>query len=381
MSDKQLGAGPEASPTGGASGAAARGGPLAGLRVLEFSSIGPGPHCAMLLADLGAEVLRIDREGGNGWPNPVVDRGRSTVVVDIRSDDGRAYCLQAADRADVLIEGFRPGVMERLGIGPDIVLARNPRLVYGRVTGWGQEGPLAKTAGHDINYIALTGALAAMGRPGESAVPPLNLVGDFGGGSMFLAFGIMAALWERQTSGQGQVVDAAIVDGVTSLMTMFAGLVPAKRISVDRQLNLLGGAAPFYRCYICKDGKEISVGALEPQFYNLLLERIGAPAALRDEQNNPMNWTERNALLADLFKSRTAAEWRALLEGTDACFAPVLELVDAPHHPHLQVRSTYVEADGLLQAAPAPRFSRTPGAIHPTREDGDALLKAWQRRT
>jgi len=381
MSDKQLGAGPEASPTGGASGAAARGGPLAGLRVLEFSCIGPGPHCAMLLADLGAEVLRIDREGGNGWPNPVVDRGRSTVVVDIRSDDGRAYCLQAADRADVLIEGFRPGVMERLGIGPDIVLARNPRLVYGRVTGWGQEGPLAKTAGHDINYIALTGALAAMGRPGESAVPPLNLVGDFGGGSMFLAFGIMAALWERQTSGQGQVVDAAIVDGVTSLMTMFAGLVPAKRISVDRQLNLLGGAAPFYRCYICKDGKEISVGALEPQFYNLLLERIGAPAALRDEQNNPMNWTERNALLADLFKSRTAAEWRALLEGTDACFAPVLELVDAPHHPHLQVRSTYVEADGLLQAAPAPRFSRTPGAIHPTREDGDALLKAWQRRT
>jgi alpha-methylacyl-CoA racemase len=379
MSDKQPGADPEPSVTHGASRTAGRGGPLAGLRVLEFSSIGPGPHCAMLLADLGAEVLRIDREGGNGWPNPIVDRGRSTVVVDIRSDDGRAYGLQAADRADVLIEGFRPGVMERLGLGPDVLLARNPRLVYGRVTGWGQEGPLAKTAGHDINYIALTGALAAMGKPGESAVPPLNLVGDFGGGSMFLAFGIMAALWERQTSGRGQVVDAAIVDGVTSLMTMFAGLMPAKRISVDRQLNLLAGAAPFYRCYICKDGKEISVGALEPQFYNLLLERIGAPAALRDEQNNPANWVERNAMLAELFKSRTSAEWRDLLEGTDACFAPVLELAEAPNHPHLRVRGTYVEAGGLLQAAPAPRFSRTPGAIHPTREDGDALLESWRR--
>jgi alpha-methylacyl-CoA racemase len=380
MSDKQVGTEPEASLTGGTGRSGGRGGPLAGLRVLEFSSIGPGPHCAMLLADLGAEVLRIDREGGNGWPNPIVDRGRSTVVVDIRSDDGRAYCLRAADNADVLIEGFRPGVMERLGLGPDILLARNPRLVYGRVTGWGQEGPLAKTAGHDINYIALTGALAAMGRPGEAAVPPLNLVGDFGGGSMFLAFGIMAALWERHSSGQGQVVDAAIVDGVTSLMTMFAGLIPAQRISVDRQLNLLGGAAPFYRCYLCKDGKEISVGALEPQFYNLLLERIGAPASLHEDQNNPVNWPERNALLTDLFKTRPAAEWQALLEGTDACFAPVLELAEAPHHAHMRARGAYLEAGGVLQAAPAPRFSRTPGAIQPTHDDGDALLRAWQLR-
>ena len=381
MSDKQFGTEPEASLTGGTGRSGGRGGPLAGLRVLEFSSIGPGPHCAMLLADLGAEVLRIDREGGNGWPNPIVDRGRSTVVVDIRSDDGRAYCLQAADKADVLIEGFRPGVMERLGLGPEILLARNPRLVYGRVTGWGQEGPLAKTAGHDINYIALTGALAAMGKPGEAAVPPLNLVGDFGGGSMFLAFGIMAALWERQTSGQGQVVDAAIVDGVTSLMTMFAGLIPARRISVDRQVNLLGGAAPFYRCYLCKDGKEISVGALEPHFYNLLLERIGAPAALREDQNNPVNWPERNALLTDLFKTRPAAEWQALLEGTDACFAPVLELAEAPHHAHMRARGAYLEAGGVLQAAPAPRFSRTPGAIHPTHDDGDAMLRAWRLRS
>jgi alpha-methylacyl-CoA racemase len=355
-------------------------GPLAGLRVLEFSSIGPGPHCAMLLADLGAEVVRIDRQGGNGWANPIVDRGRSTVVVDIRSDEGREYCLQAADRADVIIEGFRPGVMERLGLGPDVVLARNPRLVYGRMTGWGQEGPLAKSAGHDINYIALTGALAAIGRPGESAVPPLNLVGDFGGGSLFLAFGIVAALWERGRSGKGQVVDAAIVDGVTSLMTMFAGLQPAKRISMERQFNPLGGAAPFYRCYICKDGEEISVGALEPKFYRELLERIEAPASLREAQNDPVNWPQRNALLADLFKTRTSSEWQVLLEGTDACFAPVLRLADAPGHPHMKARDTYIDAQGLLQAAPAPRFSRTPGAIRPARNDGHERLEAWRRR-
>jgi len=373
MNNEPLDLAREAAQSGGSIG------PLAGLRVLEFSSIGPGPHCAMLLADLGAEVVRIDRQGGNGWANPVVDRGRSTVVVDIRSEDGRACCLRAADRADVIIEGFRPGVMERLGLGPDVVLARNPRLVYGRVTGWGQEGPLAKSAGHDINYIALTGALAAIGRPGESAVPPLNLVGDFGGGSLFLAFGIMAALWERRSSGKGQVVDAAIVDGVTSLMTMFAGLQPAKRISMQRQHNVLGGAAPFYRCYICKDDKEISVGALEPQFYEEFLERVGAPASLLDSQNDPVNWPERNALLADLFRTRTASEWQTLLEGTDACFAPVLELADAPNHAHMKARNTYVDSQGLMQAAPAPRFSRTPGAIRPARSDGRALLEAWQR--
>ena len=333
----------------------------------------------MLLADLGAEVLRIDREGGNGWPNPIVDRGRSTIVVDIRSPEGCAYCLRAADRADVLIEGFRPGVMERLGLGPEVVRGRNPRLVYGRVTGWGQDGPLAKSAGHDINYIALTGALAAIGRPGEAAVPPLNLVGDFGGGSLFLAFGIMAALWERQSSGLGQVVDAAIVDGVTSLMTMFAGLQATNSISMERQHNLLGGAAPFYRCYICKDGKEISVGALEPQFYNELLARIGAPASFREGQNNAANWPERSALLGELFKTRTAAEWQSLLAGTDTCFAPVLDLADAAHHYHMKARGTYVEAQGMLQAAPTPRFSRSPGAIRPTCSDGQALFEAWQR--
>lgn len=351
-------------------------GPLAGLRVVEFASIGPGPHCAMLLSDLGADVLRIDREGGNGWPNPVVDRGRATITLDIRSDEGKAACLDVCDKADVLIEGFRPGVMERLGLGPDVMLERNPRLVYGRMTGWGQTGPLAKAAGHDINYIALTGALAAIGKPGEAAVPPLNLVGDFGGGSMFLAFGIMAALWERERSGKGQVVDAAIVDGVASLMTMFAGLVPSGRISVDRSSNLLGGAAPFYRTYICADGKEISVGPLEPHFYRELLEKIGAPKTLLDGQYDQANWSERAGMLAAIFASRTAAEWTSLLEGTDACFAPVLELEGVPKHPHIRARAIYEERDGIMHSAPAPRFSRTPGAI---RDDIDAedMLLSW----
>jgi alpha-methylacyl-CoA racemase len=242
-------------------------GPLDGLRVVEFASIGPGPHCAMLLADLGADVQRIDWPGGNGWNNPVVDRGRAALTIDIRTAEGRDRSLLIIDKADVLIEGNRPGVLERLGLGPDTALARNPRLVYGRMTGWGQDGPLARAAGHDINYIALTGALAAIGRPGEPSVPPLNLVGDFGGGSMFLALGILAALWERGTSGEGQVVDAAIVDGVCSLMSMFSGFVSSGTISMDRRLNPLGGAAPFYRCYTCKDGREISVGAIEPHFY------------------------------------------------------------------------------------------------------------------
>lgn len=354
------------------------GGPLAGLRVLEFSSIGPGPHCAMLLADLGADVLRIERAGGNGWPNPVVDRGRSLVEVDIRTDAGRAFCIETAGDADVLIEGFRPGVMERLGLGPDILCERNPGLVYGRMTGWGQDGPLAQAAGHDINYIALTGALAAMGRAGEPAVPPLNLVGDFGGGSMFLAFGIMAALFERQRSGRGQVIDAAIVEGVGSLMSMFSGLVPAQRIAMERDRNLLGGAAPFYRCYKCADGREISVGALEPQFYAELLERIGAPPELRGAQNDPANWADRARILSELFATRTAAEWTDLLEGTDCCFAPVVELSEAAGHPHMAARGAYVDHAGVQHPAPVPRFSRTPGAIRETVHDGVEMAARWK---
>jgi alpha-methylacyl-CoA racemase len=352
-------------------------GPLVGLRVLEFSSIGPGPHCAMLLADLGAEVVRIEREGGNGWPNPIVDRGRAPIVVDIRSEAGRSLALEAAGKADVLIEGFRPGVMERLGLGPEPLLTLNPRLVYGRVTGWGQSGPLSQAAGHDINYISLTGALAAIGRPGEPAVPPLNLIGDFGGGSMFLAFGIMAALWERERSGKGQVVDAAIIDGVSSLMTMFAGLIPSGQLSIDRTRNLLGGAAPFYRCYVCADGKEVSIGALEPKFYAEFLDRIHAPASLRDAQNDQGNWLERSSQLTELFRTRTSDEWLALLEGTDACVAPVLDLSAAPFHPHMIARQTYIEQDGRLQAAPAPRFSRTPGAVNSALLEARTVLDSW----
>ena len=351
-------------------------GPLAGLRVLEFVGIGPGPHCAMLLADLGAEVVRIDRPGGNGWPNPIVDRGRATVAVDLRGEDGRSFCRNAAARADVLIEGGRPGVMERLGLGPDALLALNPRLIYGRVTGWGQFGPLAKSAGHDITYIAISGALAAIGRLGEPAVPPLNLVGDFGGGSMLLAFGIMAALFERQRSGRGQVVDAAMVDGVASLMTMFAGLLPVGRVSMARDRNLLGGAAPFYRCYTCADGREIAVGALEEPFYAELLRLIGAPATLLDGRDDPDRWPAQAEQLAALFRTRAASDWAALLEGTDSCAAPVLPLEEAHLHPHLAARETYTEHDGLVQASPAPRFSRTPGAVQPAR-NGAEVIAAW----
>lgn len=352
-------------------------GPLAGLRVVEFVSIGPGPHCAMMLADLGAEVVRIDRQGGNGWPNAITDRGRATVTVDLRTDEGREYCLGVTDCADVVIEGFRPGVMERLGLGPDVLLERNPKLVFGRITGWGQTGPLAKSAGHDINYIALTGALAAMGRPGEPAQPPLNLVGDFGGGSMLLALGVMSALWERERSGKGQVIDAAIVDGTSHLMSMFAGLLPGGAISMERGSNLLGGAAPFYRCYVCADGKEIAIGPIEPHFYADLIKRIGAPPHLLDEQLDSSRWPEHCSVLEEIFKGRPLDEWCAMLEGSDACFAPVLPLKEASSHPHMAARGVYVTHDGLEQVAPAPRFSRTPGAIRASR-DGAAVVAEWQ---
>lgn len=352
-------------------------GPLKGLRVVEFAGIGPGPHCAMMLADLGAEVLRIDRKGGNGWDNPMADRGRSVLTLDIRSDEGRAIALSATDRADVVIEGFRPGVMERLGYGPDVLLARNPRLIYGRMTGWGQTGPLAKAAGHDLNYISITGALEPIGKKGEPATPPLNFVGDFGGGSMFLVAGILAALYERQNSGKGQVIDAAIVDGTAHLMSFFAGLLPGSQISLERDKNMLSGAAHFYRCYLCKDGREVSIGPIEPQFYKDFLDRIGAPQEMYADQNDQPQWAQRSEQLAAIFKTKTRDEWSALLEGTDACFAPVLTLEESQQHPHMRERGTYVELDGLTQPAPAPRFSRTPGEAVQTRQDGEALLKRW----
>lgn len=341
-------------------------GPLAGLRVLEFAGIGPGPHCAMQLADMGAEVLRIERPGGNGWPNPVVDRGRTCITLDIRTDAGRQRCLELAQRADVLIEGFRPGVMERLGLGPEDLQELNPRLVYGRMTGWGQTGPLAQTAGHDINYIALTGALAAIGPQQGEAVPPLNLVGDFGGGSMFLTVGILAALIERERSGKGQVVDAAIVDGTASLMSFFSGLLPSGKIDMRQGHNLLGGATPWYRCYRCADGRQIAVGALEPAFYRELVRRSGAGEALQEQAASSEGQTIQTRHWVRLFAQRSRDEWCKLLEGSDACFAPVLELEEAQQHPHMAARQVYQDIDGALHSAPAPRFSRSVSQIRPS---------------
>lgn len=353
-------------------------GPLAGLKVIEVAGIGPGPHVAMLLADLGAEVVRIDRPG-SGVVNPVVERARHRVTVDLKSDEGRQFCLDAASRADVLIEGLRPGVMERLGLGPDQLLGQNPRLVYARMTGWGQDGPLARAAGHDINYIALTGALDAIGKPGEPAIPPQNLVGDFGGGSMYCAFGIMAALYEREKSGKGQVVDAAIVDGATSLMSFFFGLPPSAIRTTDRGRGLLGGAAHFYRCFECADGKEVSVGAIEPQFYAELLARTGAPDELSRGQMDPSNWDEYADKMSALFKTKSRDEWCELLEGSDACFAPVMTLDEAREHPHMKARQAYVEHDGKWHTAPAPRFSRTPGTVRSASDDGAQVVAGWTK--
>ena len=354
----------------------ARGGPLAGLRVVEFASIGPGPHGVMLLSDLGAEVLRIDRPGGNGWPNPVVDRGRYTLQMDIRDEAGRASVLEVVDHADVVIEGYRPGVMERLSLGPSDLLGRNARLIYARITGWGQTGPLASTAGHDINYIALTGALAAITGADGSPIPPLNLVGDFGGGSLYLVVGILAALWERERSGKGQVVDAAIVDGVISMMAMFAGSGPRAGFSLHPDKNLLGGRAPFYRCYECADGKYISVGSLEPHFYAELLSRIGASDELLSRRD-PADWPEVVTVLSRLFKQRTRDDWCQVLQAGDACFAPVLTYEESLQNPHLRERLAYVDAAGIKQAAPAPRFSRTPASIGPS-GDATALIDRWR---
>ncbi|QZD88745.1 CoA transferase [Qipengyuania aurantiaca] len=353
-------------------------GPLSGLRVVEFQGIGPGPHVAMLLADLGAEVVRIERPGHQPM-NAVVERARHRAAVDLKSEEGQAFVRQALASADVLVEGFRPGVMERLGLGPDEMLNLNPRLVYARMTGWGQDGPLAQAAGHDLNYIAITGALDSIGAKGALPIPPQNLVGDFGGGSMYCAFGILAALYERQTSGKGQVVDAAIVDGVTSLMSFFYGQPHSALRTTQRGAGLLGGAAHFYRCYTCADGKEITVGAIEPQFYAELLERADAPEELREGQMNPANWNDYADRLAALFKTKPQAEWVALLEGTDACFAPVVPLDEAKDHPHMKARGAFVDHGGRSHTAPAPRFDRTPGTIRDSAQDGEEVVARWSQ--
>jgi alpha-methylacyl-CoA racemase len=345
------------------------GGPLAGLRVLEFAGIGPGPFCAMLLADLGADVLRIDRADavrGTRPERPPLDllaRGRRSVGLDLKRPEGVECALKLVERADVLLEGFRPGVMERLGLGPDVCLQRNEGLVYGRMTGFGQEGPLAQSAGHDINYIALAGALEPIGRKGEPPLAPLNLVGDFGGGGMLLAYGVMAALFERQRSGRGQVVDAAMVDGAATLMTLFHGMRHAGIWSDERGANLLDTGAPFYDVYETADGKYVSIGSLEPQFYAELLTRLEIDPATLPRQMDRSGWPELRRILTEKFRSRTRDEWCALLEGTDICFAPVLGIADAYAHPHNVARGTFVEVAGVRQPGPAPRFSRTPGRI------------------
>lgn len=354
-----------------------RQGPLAGLRLVEFAGVGPGPHCAMLFSDLGADVLRIERPGPALLPpNPVTERGRAKLALNLRDPANVVQALEIIRHADVLIEGNRPGVMERLGLGPDIALTTNPRLIYGRMTGWGQDGPLAPRAGHDITYIAITGALAALGKPGEAAMPPMNLVGDFGGGSMFLIMGILAALFERERSGKGQVIDAAIIDGVATLLGGFTGHGSFGGMSIERDQNPLIGISNYYRTYLCKDGKEFAVGAIEPQFYRLLLERIGAPLEWMDDQYDKSVWPERSAAMAAIFLTRTRDEWAAVFDGCDACAAPVLEFAEAQRYPHIAARKGYVQHEGVMQHTPAPRFSRTPGAIAP-HEPVEVMLRRW----
>lgn len=342
-------------------------GPLNGLKVIELAGIGPGPMAAMLLADLGATVLRIERKepAGLGVPRPprfdLLLRNRDSVPLDLKDPAAVALVLDMVVRTDVLIEGFRPGVCERLGLGPDVCLERNPRLVYGRITGWGQDGPLAQAVGHDLNYIALAGALHAIGRPGQAPAIPLNLIGDFGGGSLYLVMGILAALHESKSSGRGQVVDAAMVDGVASLMTQPQGTLAAGMMSHDRGTNITDSGAPFYEVYECSDGRWVSIAAVEQKFYEQVL-RVLELETLLPAQWVRSQWPKAKRLIAEKIKTRSRDDWCRVFEGTDTCFAPVLTLDEAPQHPHLRERGTYVQVDGITQPAPAPRFSRTPPA-------------------
>ncbi len=362
-------------------------GPLAGLRVLEFEAIGPGPFCGMLLAYMGADVLLVDRpaEAELGVERErskdLLMRGKRSVTLDLKSPGGVEAALRLIARADALIEGFRPGVMERLGLGPEAALARNSRLVYGRMTGWGQDGPLAPRAGHDIDYIALSGVLNAIGRAGEPPVPPLNLIGDFGGGGMLLGFGIVCALLEAQRSGSGQVVDAAMIDGASLLATMFAGLIAEGRWKEERDANILDGGAPWYDAYETRDGKYAAVGAIESRFYDELLARLGLAGQDLPAQHDRKRWPELRARFAAAFRTKTREQWCQVFEGSDACFAPVLSFSEARRHPHNQARMGFVSLGGVEQPAPAPRFSRTEPRIArtpPTRGAGGlAALAEW----
>jgi len=355
-------------------------GPLHGIRIVEFAGLGPGTFAAMLLADMGADVLRIDRKGGRA-PNKaeVYLRGRKTVAFDLKKPDAAEAALALIAKADALIEGFRPGVMERLGLGPEACLARNPKLVYGRMTGWGQTGPLAQAAGHDINYVALTGALHAIGHTRGKPVPPLNLAGDFGGGALYLAFGIVCGLLAARSSGKGQVIDAAMTDGSASLMAVFYGMLAAGIWRDERGANLLDSGAHFYDTYETSDGKYVAIGAIEPHFYRALLEKVGVADPEFESQMDRTHWPALKQKLVAVFKTKTRDEWDVILLGSDACYAPVLSLTEAPKHPHNAARGTFVEIDGITQPAPAPRFSRTqPEMPHgPRAADNEAALSAW----
>ena len=359
-------------------------GPLQGIRVLEFESIGPAPFAGMLLADMGADVLVLERPAETDLGlkrerrHDVMMRGKRSVTLDLKTKTGSDVVLQLVSRADALIEGMRPGVMERLGLGPDEVLKRNPRLVYGRMTGWGQDGPLAPRAGHDINYIALAGVLHAFGGKGEAPVPPLNLVGDFGGGGMLLAFGVACGLIEAARSGRGQVIDVAMVEGASLLAAMFAGLLAAKSWSEERGTNILDTGAPWYNVYETKDGKYVSIGSIEGRFYEELLRKLDVPDL---GQHDRSRWPEMKTLFEKVFRSKTCDEWCKVFEGSDACFAPVLSWSEARQDPHMVSRGNFIETAGVQQPAPAPRFSRTPGAVRrppPERgEGGAAALGEW----
>jgi len=366
-------------------------GPLVGVRIVEIASIGPGPFAAMMLADAGAEVVRVDRpqQATQGGLDPTLDllnRGRRSIAVDLKAPGASEVVLKLVDRADVLIEGFRPGVAERLGIGPEVCLERNPRLVYGRMTGYGQDGPLSRSAGHDIDYIALAGALYPIGRAGEIPVPPLNFVADFGGGGMLMAFGIVSALLSAARTGEGQVVDAAMVDGAALLTTMLHGLYAGGMWRDERGSNLLDTGAPFYEVYETKDEQFIAVGALEPQFYEELLSIIGLSSEDLPPQGDMDSWPRMKQMLAEVFKTKSRDEWCSLSADRDACIAPVLSPLEAPRHPHNQARGTYVQKDGLIQPAPAPRFSSTPSTLGlpppaPGEHTEDILLEVGYSRS
>ncbi|HEY7798172.1 MAG TPA: CaiB/BaiF CoA-transferase family protein [Hyphomonadaceae bacterium] len=356
-------------------------GPLTGVRIAEFAGIGPGPFCGMLFADLGADVVRIDRPDTRPGADFIMGRGKRSIAIDLKNAQGVEAALAIVDKADALIEGFRPGVMERLGVGPDIVLRRNPKLVYGRMTGWGQTGPWSTMAGHDIDYIALTGALHTMGRKGEPPAPPLNLVGDYGGGALYLAFGVLAGIIEARSSGKGQVVDCAMVDGAASLMSMFYAMKHIGVWNAERSDNLLDGGAHFYDTYECADGKWVAVGAIEPQFHQVLVEKLGLSEESFPARMDRTHWPAYSQRIADVLRKRPRDEWMKVFEGTDACVAPVLSMDEAPKHPHNVARDTFQTAFGVVQPGPAPRFSRTAGAINgapaTTGRHSREVLQAW----